>query len=818
MNITKNFIIFIFLYCLSIFIINNSYSLNDIYFIKNENGNYILNKETNKKIEFYIKNIKEDLSTIKLKNNTFLSANLSNSNFELRENSLDWEKFKFIKLNTNKYNIKTHHSTYINIDNNGNIFNTIQTINPEILILENATECDSKNRYFLKTRDGMYLQYSSANNFDFIFNNKKDYLKLCITKNNDNSFSIKIRDKYLSANNPNFNNLIELREWSADWEKFKIISEKNNLISIKTFHNRKLSLQKNSEKSFKLVQSISERDQGELFYLIPEEINDCEPENLFYLRSLQSGKFLQKYSDNSLIFTDEINNNSKICIEKKDYKNYSFKFNDLFLSANKFNENFETRTNNLDWESFTINNYFLNQVAIQTSHGTYIDEKNQNSDKEILKQSKNINKNFQLISVYPNFIKNKIETNKCYFIKKNKSILSVKNNYELSIEHSIYNYNSIFCIERDSQSNIYIKNLLTNKYLSIDENSAYLANQIQENSKFISKSLNNGNFILKVKDKAININNQNIEVSSNKELINSFELNFLEVNPLALDNFNNEIVNLQKLKYLNLKSIKPVMNDASRLSNFSDEKLNVLNTCPLPRIGTYQDSNGGLELYCIKLPLIFGLNLPENIKEELVRNNITNFDIYLNAQNKRILPFEIEGFDNVKVNLLRAHYWIDNLKLNGVKINKIPNNYTGTIFNRNLLMTVFSNNKQFNLVNNADINDDLNLKENFLKSFNVHLHDNSASPNNALTTLAEAPNINFSFYSLIIDPITKKSAVTLHWLIEGEDFNQLQDLNRNKFLNNSYLSLAEVLAFLKSNHEIYEKMKEPITALEKLTK
>ncbi len=238
----------------------------------------------------------------------------------------------------------------------------------------------------------------------------------------------------------------------------------------------------------------------------------------------------------------------------------------------------------------------------------------------------------------------------------------------------------------------------------------------------------------------------------------------------------------------------------SRFNNFNDMELNHGSTCPSPRIATYDYPNAGQEVYCIKIPMEFRNNIPNRIKQEIISHEINTLDLYFIAQHKN------QTYDAPRVDALKVHNWV---------FPHIPSTYSGSIFNRNILMTVYSN---------ANISLSNQIIEENLLAFNVNIHDNLISPDNAHTAIASAPHINFSFYSLVIDSYTKRAVVTLHWMIEPNNFimdntrnpvnymHSLQHINSSIHAPTSMRTLIDTL----KKHPHFNSTTEPMQSLEKL--
>lgn len=225
--------------------------------------------------------------------------------------------------------------------------------------------------------------------------------------------------------------------------------------------------------------------------------------------------------------------------------------------------------------------------------------------------------------------------------------------------------------------------------------------------------------------------------------------------------------------FLNEKSLYHPMGNPGRLSNVPEYMFNH-NVCPSPRMGTYHEPASVTEAYCLKIPSEFSNNIPVAIKDEIMKHDIESLDIYFIAQSKNA----VNGKEQ-KVNALKAHYWAYPIPIFW---------FTGEIFNRNMLMTFYNYNENIKFNTERDVEDEekdeekkINkyLEENNLSSFTVSIHDYLLSPETSYLSISGASNHNFSFYSLIINEQDKKAVVTLHWLMEQDDFLNDEKLNHN---------------------------------------
>ncbi|MGY3805281.1 hypothetical protein ACWNT8_14550 [Pigmentibacter ruber] len=259
----------------------------------------------------------------------------------------------------------------------------------------------------------------------------------------------------------------------------------------------------------------------------------------------------------------------------------------------------------------------------------------------------------------------------------------------------------------------------------------------------------------------------------------------------------------RKNLFLNSPILSKIPSFNDKIINIDAKRLNTGKRCPTPRIALYHSPNGGSDIYCLELSKEFRNNIPDKIKQEIISKDLKNLDLFIFVQTKMdsINPHAIP------LDVLRVHNWA---------YPNIPDVY-GSLFNRDLYISVYSITKKIPLSKH--------IQEDKLIPFNVNLHDNLISPDNAHMGLANAPNINFAFYSLVIDTIEKRAIVTLHWLIKPEDYSDditnpnylhsLQHLNR-KF--HSSISLNVLLANIKTLPNFSSGKDEAIIGLQNLIK
>ncbi|WGL60595.1 hypothetical protein QEJ31_03135 [Pigmentibacter sp. JX0631] len=259
----------------------------------------------------------------------------------------------------------------------------------------------------------------------------------------------------------------------------------------------------------------------------------------------------------------------------------------------------------------------------------------------------------------------------------------------------------------------------------------------------------------------------------------------------------------RKNTFLNSSILTKIPGFNDKIININTSKLNTGKLCPTPRIALYNFPNVGSDIYCLELPKEFRNNIPSKIKEEIISKDLRNLDLYIFVQSKMNSISALA----IPLDVLRVHNWA---------YPNIPLVY-GALFNRDLYMTAYSVTKKIPLSNQ--------IQENKLIPFNVNLHDNLVSPDNAHMGLATAPNINFAFYTLVIDKLDKRAIVTFHWLIKNEDYsddgtnpNRLHSL---QYLNKSFpasISLNFLITRIKALPNFNSPTDEAVNNLQNLIK
>lgn len=288
--------------------------------------------------------------------------------------------------------------------------------------------------------------------------------------------------------------------------------------------------------------------------------------------------------------------------------------------------------------------------------------------------------------------------------------------------------------------------------------------------------------------------------SNSNDIKNQSQANSAHLFELGIS--DSELV-ARKNSFLNASTLDKIPSFNDKIINFNPSYLNTDRRCPTPRIALYHFPNAGSDIYCLALPKEFRNNIPSKIKQEIISKDLIKLDLYIFVQSKMnsISPLA------TPLDVLRVHNWA---------YPNIPVIY-GAIFNRDLYMSAYSITNRIPLSNQ--------IQENKLIPFNVNLHDNLISPDNAHMGLATAPNINFAFYTLVIDTIEKRAIVTFHWLIKTEDYtddasnpnrlHSLQYLNKNF---RSSISLNLLMTSIKALPNFNSPTDEAINGLQNLIK
>lgn len=191
----------------------------------------------------------------------------------------------------------------------------------------------------------------------------------------------------------------------------------------------------------------------------------------------------------------------------------------------------------------------------------------------------------------------------------------------------------------------------------------------------------------------------------------------------------------------------------------------------------------------IKFPSsIVQMNLPENIKKELSKYNISpdNIDIFFHAQDMSFLgesDFHKDG--SPPTTLLRAHFWADP---------DMPDKFLGWRLNRKFLLGLFDGD-DLTIANQIEFNK--------MKPFDIQVHDSTLSPRNGILNLPKTPQ---SFWSLAIDnqpPSGKplRALVTLHWLFDNND-QSMKKLKFQLITLEKITTFGKLFSFMQAHHNI----------------
>lgn len=168
----------------------------------------------------------------------------------------------------------------------------------------------------------------------------------------------------------------------------------------------------------------------------------------------------------------------------------------------------------------------------------------------------------------------------------------------------------------------------------------------------------------------------------------------------------------------------------------------------------------------IKFDSSYFLNIPSSIRSEIVRHGISpeRVEIFLHIQ-RTIALGEQEDHRNdgsPHTSRIKVHPWADPFS---------PDNFAGTRLERPFLIAIYE--PEFQTIKAGNDRWALDIGE--LKEFEVEVHDGKYSPQTAriqLGTLQNPDPQTQAFWSVAVDhlnPVKKRAAVTLHWLVSPED-------------------------------------------------
>jgi hypothetical protein len=146
-------------------------------------------------------------------------------------------------------------------------------------------------------------------------------------------------------------------------------------------------------------------------------------------------------------------------------------------------------------------------------------------------------------------------------------------------------------------------------------------------------------------------------------------------------------------------------------------------------------ASGGEVSFTAKLNDDFRNNIPQKIIDKISEYDVDSLDLFFTPQ-----KYDGKGF--------KPHSWAADPPAPG---------FVGSIYDRNLEVAVFD----------SDSRIDKDIKSEKMTSWNFSVHDGTLSPQQPELNITGSMPI--SFWSLVVDPVDKKAAVTLHWLLFEEE-------------------------------------------------
>lgn len=147
----------------------------------------------------------------------------------------------------------------------------------------------------------------------------------------------------------------------------------------------------------------------------------------------------------------------------------------------------------------------------------------------------------------------------------------------------------------------------------------------------------------------------------------------------------------------------------------------------------------------VRFPREFLLNIPEKIRQVVIRYDIDTLDLYFTPQSNSALS---------QVTMIKPHFWA-HPNIGHVR------SIRGAPFAQDLLVGIFD----------ADRPIDHQVSSKNLLSFNFSVHEDARptgsgiSPNTAQLKFDEFASEFSSFWSLVVNVKERKAVVTLHWII-----------------------------------------------------
>ena len=164
-----------------------------------------------------------------------------------------------------------------------------------------------------------------------------------------------------------------------------------------------------------------------------------------------------------------------------------------------------------------------------------------------------------------------------------------------------------------------------------------------------------------------------------------------------------------------------------------------------PVVGHYEEGHEYAPVFpsepiqAIQFPREFYQNIPAEIRETVSQYDVQELDLFLIIQRGAFFRHS----ENVS---LKAHVWAHP---------HLGTFFPGEVFDRNLLMGIF--------LPDHDLSREVPIHG--LSPFRVYLHDSRFSPNTARIRFHDE---SLSFWSVIIDEVTRRAAVTLHLLLQED--------------------------------------------------
>lgn len=158
----------------------------------------------------------------------------------------------------------------------------------------------------------------------------------------------------------------------------------------------------------------------------------------------------------------------------------------------------------------------------------------------------------------------------------------------------------------------------------------------------------------------------------------------------------------------------------------------------VPRVGKYDHDVAPGHQFALRFSSDFFLNLPLSIQTALADYDIESLDLFLMVQD------QMKYVTKAQYPQLVTHFWA---------LPKMPGSFSGVIYDRYLAMGLFEPDR--------DLAREIQIGR--MQDFQVTIHDNALSPNTAGLKIGLS-ELNSSFWSVVVEPKSKRAAVTLHYL------------------------------------------------------